>query len=79
MAYGVIVTATVQYWCTLSDEDSEKVDKYISDRTAEDPMFPPTLEEAVAELYSRCEINLYHDSTESDFDTRSINSVEPLT
>lgn len=78
MAYGVTVTATVQYWCELSDEDSEKVDKYISDCTAEDPMFPPTLEDAVAELYSRCEINLYRDSTESDFDTRSIDSVEPL-
>lgn len=78
MAYGVTVTATVQYWCTLSEEDSEKVDKYISDCTAEDPMFPPTLEEAVAELYSRCEINLYADSTESDFDTRSIDSVESV-
>lgn len=74
MSYGVEVTATVQYWCILSDEDSEKVDKYISDHAEEDP----TLEEAIGVLYGNGEISLYDDSTESDFLTRSIDNAEPL-
>lgn len=75
MAYGAQVTAIVEYWCVLSDEDSERVDNYISDRTAEDPMFPPTLEEAIAKLYDRGEINLYDNSSESDFWTKSVDSA----
>ena len=74
MAYGVEVTATVQYWCILSDEDSEKVDEYMSDHAEEDP----TLEEAIGVLYGNGEINLYDDSTESDFLTKSIDNAEPL-
>lgn len=80
MAYGVTVTATVQYWCNLSDEDSEKVDELIR-QSEEDPdnLFPYTLEEAVWALYHKGEISLYDDSTESDFSTERIESVEPLT
>lgn len=80
MAYGVTVTATVQYWCNLSDEDSEKVDELIR-QSEEDPnnLFPYTLEEAVWALYNNGQISLYDDSTESDFSTECIDSVEPLT
>lgn len=80
MAYGVTVTATVQYWCTLSDEDSEKVDELVR-KSEEDSnnLFPHELKEAVLELYYKGEINLYDDSTERDFSTERIDSVEPLT
>lgn len=79
MAYGVEVTATVKYWCTLSDEDSEKVDELVR-KSEEDPdnLFPYTLEEAVRKLYNSGKISLYDNSTEGDFDTQSIDSVEPL-
>lgn len=80
MAYGVAVTATVRYWCTLSDEESKKVDELVR-QSEEDPNnpFPYTLEEAVWALYHKGEISLYDDSTESDFSTERIESVEPLT
>lgn len=78
MAYGVRVTAVTEYWCILSDEDSEKVDKYISDHTTKDSMFPPTVEEAIEALYSDGEINLYGNSTECDCWTKSLDSAEAL-
>lgn len=79
MAYGVAVTATVKYWCMLSDEDSEKVDELVR-KSEEDPnsIFPYTLEEAVRALYNSGEISLYDNSVESDFDTQNIDSVSEL-
>lgn len=65
----VEVTASVQYTCYLSMEDEEKVLQYAEDEDC-------SLEEAVFGLYSRGEINLYYNSTESDFSTESIDSVE---
>ena len=69
MILRVETTATVTYTCWLSQEDSEKVIDYADENGLE-------LTEAVAELYSNNEINLYNNSTESDFSTESINTVE---
>ena len=79
MAYGVAVTATVKYWCTLSDEDSEKVDEFVR-QSKEDPNspFPYTVAEAIEFLYDRSKISLYNNSTEIDFWTKSIDSASIL-
>lgn len=68
MKLTVETTATVTYACFLTEEDSEKVINYADENELE-------LTEAVAELYSSSEINLYYDSTESDFSTESIDMV----
>lgn len=62
----VEVTAMVQYTCKLSEEDSEKVKEYAEENECE-------LTEAIDMLYSSDEIDLYHNSTESDFSTESID------
>jgi effector-binding domain-containing protein len=69
MKITVETTATVTYTCFLTEEDSEKVINYADENGLE-------LTEAVAELYANSEINLYHNSTESDFSTESIDMVE---
>ena len=62
------MTATVNYVCYLNEEDSKKVKRYAEKNDL-------TLEEAVATLYDKCEIDLYRESTESDFSTESIDAV----
>ena len=69
MILTVETTAIVTYTCYLTEEDSEKVINYADENGLE-------LTEAVAELYGNSEINLYHESTESDFSTESIDMVE---
>lgn len=69
MALKVTTTATVTYTCWLSEEDSQKVIERADEEGEE-------LTEAVAYLYDAGEISLYDDSTESDFSTESIESVE---
>lgn len=69
MRLTVETTATVICTCFLTEEDSEKVINYADENGLE-------LTEAVAELYDNSEINLYYDSTESDFSTESIDMVE---
>ena len=69
MILVVETTAIVTYACYLTEEDSEKVINYADENGLE-------LTEAVAELYENSEINLYHESTESDFSTESIDRVE---
>ena len=64
----VETTATVTYTCWLSEEDSQKVIDYADKHNLE-------LKEAVAELYTNNEIDLYDNSTDSDFSTESIDSV----
>lgn len=64
----VETTATVTYVCSLNEEDTKKVCDYASESGL-------TLKEAVAELYSNGEIDLYKYSTESDFSTESIDRV----
>ena len=71
MMLTVETTAIVTYTCYLTEEDSEKVINYADENGLE-------LTEAVAELYSNAEIDLYHESTESDFSTESIDMVERL-
>ena len=65
----VEVTASVQYACYLSIEDEEMVRQYAENENC-------SFEEAVRNLYSDGVINLYYNSTESDFSTESIDSVE---
>lgn len=58
--------ATVTYTCNLNEEDSQKVLDFLD----ENPDYDMT--EAVDKLYSNGEINLYENSTESDFSTEEI-------
>lgn len=62
----VEVDATVTYTCYLSEKDSKKVKSYAKKNDL-------TLREAVEELYSQHKIDLYEQSTESDFSTESFN------
>lgn len=73
----VEAAATVLYTCYLSDEDSEKVKEkakelaeYYQGESVED-----YFAQAVEQLYAENEIDLYEESTESDFATESINSA----
>ena len=58
--------ATVIYTCWLNEEDSQKVLDFLE----ENPDYSMT--EAVSKLYADGEINLYENSTESDFSTEEI-------
>ena len=64
----VETTATVTYICSLNEEDTKKVCDYANETGL-------TLKEAVAELYSDGEIDLYDCATESDFSTEAIDRV----
>lgn len=66
----VTTTATVQYACYLTDEEEEKVLEYAEAH--------PNMEltEVVDELWAAGEIDLYRESTESDFSTESIDAVD---
>ena len=64
----VETTATVTYTCHLNEEDTKKVCNYANKQGL-------TLRKAVAELYDDGEIDLYDNSTESDFSTESIDSA----
>ena len=66
---NVTVTATVQYTCFLDDADACRVNEYAKQNEC-------TLEEAVWALYTDDTLNLYDNSTESDFTTESIDQVE---
>lgn len=62
----VEVEATVTYTCHLSEKESKEVKSYAKKNDL-------TLREAVEELYSQYKIDLYKQSTESDFSTKSFN------
>ena len=64
----VITEARVQYTCLLDEFDSEKVIECAEENDM-------TLSEAVNYLYNRGEIDLYDNSVESDFCTRSIDDA----
>jgi hypothetical protein len=68
MALVAMVEATVTYACWLNEEDEKKVRDYIGDTDL-------SIEDAVIELYNVGEIDLYKDSTESDFSTNYIERV----
>ena len=65
----VRTTATVEYVCYLSDEDTDKVIQYADAEGC-------TLKEAVANLHADGTIDLYNECSEVDFSTESIDSVE---
>jgi hypothetical protein len=64
----VMVEAIVTYACRLSKADEQKVKEYIKDTDL-------SMEEAILPLYNAGEINLYKNSTESDFCTNCITEV----
>ena len=67
----VETTALVKYTCFLDEEQAIEVIKYAKEHDCD-------LEEAVLAMYEDYEMDfeLYHDSTESDFSTESIDFVE---
>lgn len=66
---AVTVEATVTYTCYLDEEETAKVEALIGESDL-------SLEDAVNELYTMGEIDLYKNSTESDFCTNEISQVE---
>lgn len=68
MALVAMVEATVTYACRLSEEDEQKVLDYIGDTDL-------STADAVMELYYAGEIDLYKNSTESDFSTNYITEI----
>ena len=68
MALVVMVEATVTYACRLSKAEEQRVREYIGDTDL-------SIEDAVIELYNEGEIDLYKNSTESDFSTNYITDV----
>lgn len=68
MALVAMVEATVTYACWLSEEDEQKIRDYIGDTDL-------CTADAVIELYNAGEIDLYKNSTESDFFTNYITGV----
>lgn len=62
----VEVKAEVEYTCWLNESDSQKVLDFLESNPDYDTA------EAVAKLYADAEINLYENSTESDFSTEEI-------
>lgn len=69
MALVAMVEATVTYACWLSEEDEQKVRDYIGDTDL-------STADAIMELYDAGKIDLYKNSTESDFSTNYITSVD---
>jgi hypothetical protein len=65
----VETTAEVITTCILTDEDEEKVKAFMKKNQCD-------LEDAVRELFWNNELNIYSQSTESDFNTESIDLVE---
>lgn len=76
--FKVETVATVYYTCSLSDEDGQKVLDYIKENPEEFEFMSDKKKilKAVEILYDECEIELYEDSTESDFSTEEIRWSE---
>ena len=73
----VEAVGTIYYTCELSDEDEEKVIKHIRD--SYDGFYyidEDAIIEAVRTLWANGEIELYNNSTESDYSTEEINWSE---
>lgn len=64
----VETTAEVITTCYLTDEDEKKVRVFMEENQCD-------LEDAVKELYWNNELDIYLQSTESDFHTESIDLV----
>lgn len=80
MGMKIQATAMVTYTCELSDEDIAKIKRYIDSNSlycmdGEEYQEEEILN-AVRELSSDCEIDLYKQSIESDFSTVDIDWSE---
>ena len=64
----VETTANVTITCYLTAEDEEKVKAFMEENACD-------LEDAVRALFWTNELNIYSNSTESDFHTESIDFV----
>lgn len=64
----VTTVAKVWYSCDLEGQQEEDVKEYAK-------MNDVSLEDAVWELYSKGDLELYENSTESDFNTQEIECV----
>ena len=71
MALMAMVEATVTYACWLSEEDEQKIRDYVKETDV-------SIENAIEGLYAEGEIDLYKNSTESDFETNYIMNVEEV-
>ena len=80
MGMKIQATAMVTYTCELSDEDVEKIKDFIDFRREEwmegEAYQEDEILDAIRELSSDCEIDLYKDSVESDFMTDEIRWSE---
>lgn len=65
----VEATAEVITTCYLTDEDEDKVRAFMEENNCD-------LEDAVKELFWDNKLDIYSNSTESDFNTQSIDAVE---
>lgn len=65
----VEATAEVITTCYLTDEDEKKVKTFMEENQCD-------LEDAVKELFWDNKLDIYSNSTESDFNTQSIDVVE---
>lgn len=73
----VEAVGTVYYTCELSDEEEEKVINYVKNNSDDlDYIDEETIMEAVRELWANGEIELYANSTESEYSTEEINWSE---
>ena len=73
----VEAVGTIYYTCELSDKDEEKVINYIKDSPySPDYIDEETIMDAVRTLWANGEIELYDNSTESDYSTEEINWSE---
>ena len=63
-----MVEATVTYACQLSEEDEQKISDYIGDTDL-------STADAIMELYDAGKIDLYKESTESDFYTNYVTGI----
>ena len=74
----VEVVGTIYYTCELSDEEEEKVVRYIKDNPEEFEFMDSeeAITTAVNILYGDSEIELYNNATESDYHTEEISWSE---
>lgn len=72
--FKIEAVATVYYTCYLSEEDSQKVINYIKENPEKFDFMcdKDKIIKAVGVLSSDCEIELYDDAVESDFNTDEI-------
>lgn len=74
MGFKIEAVATVKYTCWLSDEDGQKVLDYIKENPEEFEFMTDKekIVRAVGILSDNCEIELYDDYIDSDFNTNEI-------